>query len=76
MPTPSSIISLISGLLSGLAKLAGSIGIYLAGKRGAKLDFEKAARKEAEKDAQRWKNRPRNKRDAVIRMRDYTKPRK
>lgn len=73
MPTLSNIISLLSGLLNGLAKLAGSIGIYLAGKRGAKLDFEKAARKEAEKDAERWKNRPRNKRDAVIRLRDYKK---
>lgn len=76
MPTLSSIISLFSGLLNGLAKLAGSIGIYLAGKRGAKLDFEKAAREEAEKDAERWKNRPRNKRDAVVRLRDYKKPRK
>ena len=76
MPTLSSIISLFSGLLNGLAKLAGSIGIYLAGKRGAKLDFEKAARKDAEEDAERWKNRPRNRDDAVVRLRDYKKPKK
>lgn len=70
----SSIKSLVLGLLNGLAKLAGPIGIYLAGKRGEKLKSEKAARKEAEKDAERWKNRPRSKRDAVVFLRSYKDP--
>ena len=65
------IVSAMSAVLSGLSRMAGSIGIYFAGKTAANLKHEKVARKEAEKDANRWKNRPRTKSDLLNRMRKY-----
>ena len=67
------IVGAISAILTGLTRMAGSIGIYFAGKTAANLKHEKAARKGAEKYANRWKNRPRTKSDLLKRMRKYRK---
>lgn len=63
------IVSAITAALSGLSRMAGSIGIYFAGKTAANLKHEKAARKEDQKDAERWKNRPRTRSALLERMR-------
>ncbi len=65
------IVGALSAILAGLSRMAGAIGIYLAGKTAANLKHEKSARKEAEKDAERWKNRPRTKSSLLKRMRKY-----
>lgn len=67
------IAAAISAILTGISRMAGSIGIYFAGKTAANLKHERAARKEDQKDAERWKNRPRTKSDVVERMRKYRK---
>lgn len=67
----SAILGVIAAVISGITRMAGSIGIYLAGKTSANLKHEKSARKAAEKDAKRWKNRPRTKSDLLKRMRKY-----
>ena len=70
------IVTAFSALMTVLYKMAGAIGIYFAGKTAANLKHEIAVRKEAEKDAERWKNRPRTKSDLLDRMRKYRKTRR